>query len=637
MPVNSHLRWAEITDFTPGLYEAGGTFLMPQNAAQTMLDCEAVPGGGLRAFFKGGATVPTTGITNAATSVIIAMGVSDSPGSGGAGTYGPDRYAMLFEPSTKVTRVYRLNQAQETPDTSWELLKATTAADLAVARAGSFAPFVDSTGTQYMLFVIRTGSSDSGLWYCQRSGATMAGSQGTSFDFSGVGQSTTFTIHINGVAYPVVLDANYTSQALTAAAIQSQIDAPITYVEVTSPAGILTFTPVSSSVRLSLTNYVRNGTPDTYLSNGQGSDVQKISTKTGPLAVNQGRIIIGAGLSSRIYYGATGDISDVDTNYIDPGPYEDLSDASVIIPMEPSDLLIGKQGAPWLLLQGDISSATTPIREMGSGHTTIADGTEACKTPEGVAFIEKDGMIYLTDGRTFNPLSQQLGGFPTPNGASDLRLISSGTMAYMNNYLFCPWGYVWNRLTKSWFTFTPPSGGTTAPSFHVPMRQTQAVWAGETTAAAGGIAWADYTVWDTQSGSNTRHRTRKGAYTWRSPVYTPGEGNHIAIREVQIYYHSFRAGSTIAVTRTDSGGHAVTRTFTTSAIDADPTGGVDLVTDGTGRGIARLLFPSIGADYQDIKIVASADTTSYEAPMIEKIRIGTSVAIANASTTEGVT
>lgn len=51
MPVTDHLAWAEIRDFSPGLWTAS-PHLMPASAAQQMDNCYPDPGGGLRAFWR---------------------------------------------------------------------------------------------------------------------------------------------------------------------------------------------------------------------------------------------------------------------------------------------------------------------------------------------------------------------------------------------------------------------------------------------------------------------------------------------------------------------------------------------------------------------------------------------------------
>ncbi len=62
MPVNDHLKWVEIKDFSKGLYD-GQDFLIPPDAFAVMEDCYPRVGGGLRAFYKSDTTsLPTTGV-----------------------------------------------------------------------------------------------------------------------------------------------------------------------------------------------------------------------------------------------------------------------------------------------------------------------------------------------------------------------------------------------------------------------------------------------------------------------------------------------------------------------------------------------------------------------------------------------
>jgi len=82
MPVNDHLTWVEVKDFTKGLWN-GQDFLMPADAFQTMQDCYPRMNGGLRAFFKPSTSVLTTsGIGDTTNERIIWI----APGTQSTGT-----------------------------------------------------------------------------------------------------------------------------------------------------------------------------------------------------------------------------------------------------------------------------------------------------------------------------------------------------------------------------------------------------------------------------------------------------------------------------------------------------------------------------------------------------------------------
>lgn len=73
MPVNSHLQWIEVKDFSKGLWN-GQDYLMPADAFQTMQDCYPRHEGGLRAFFKPSTTTLTlSGLGDATNERVVAL------------------------------------------------------------------------------------------------------------------------------------------------------------------------------------------------------------------------------------------------------------------------------------------------------------------------------------------------------------------------------------------------------------------------------------------------------------------------------------------------------------------------------------------------------------------------------------
>lgn len=166
MPVNRHLAWTEIADFTPGLFE-GERFLMPYNAAQEMTDCVPLPQGGLRAFHRPITFTDTGGLG----ADVVAMGIA-SRSVTVSGTTGPDRYVIAYDTNSGQYRIYRMNEANS--ESSWSLEKSHASGSPASALPMSSDTrwFQDSSGNYYLLYGIRDETADAGLWAAQYATAT---------------------------------------------------------------------------------------------------------------------------------------------------------------------------------------------------------------------------------------------------------------------------------------------------------------------------------------------------------------------------------------------------------------------------------------------------------------------------------
>jgi hypothetical protein len=95
MPANTHLRWVEVKDFSPGLWE-NADWLMPSSAAQTLTDAYPQPGGGLRAFYRPSA-LSVSGVVDITKERVIGLFARGNLGlrSGGVGS-SVDRYMMTY-------------------------------------------------------------------------------------------------------------------------------------------------------------------------------------------------------------------------------------------------------------------------------------------------------------------------------------------------------------------------------------------------------------------------------------------------------------------------------------------------------------------------------------------------------------
>lgn len=161
MPVDSHLTWAEIRDFTPGLWTSQDQ-LMPPNAAQVMTDCYPLAAGGLRAFYKPTAFT-ISGIVSPSTETAVALclheGLINRSGNG----LGNDYYLVTSDSVDTKTRWYRMDQTDTGPPVVWTLIK-TTVAGLRPSFVYT-ANYILSNGDQLFVFGLgAANTTDNGVW-----------------------------------------------------------------------------------------------------------------------------------------------------------------------------------------------------------------------------------------------------------------------------------------------------------------------------------------------------------------------------------------------------------------------------------------------------------------------------------------
>src|SRR5579863_6773491 len=160
MPTDGNLQYIEIRDFSAGLWTVADQ-LMPPNAAQQMIDCYAVPSGGLRAWYKATSytTAGITSTTNEAPRMLYAheniVGTS----------VGNDNYLLTYNASDTKCRLYRLDESHGI--VSWNLIKTFAGgADPADITATSYYAGSFSTANLYLVFSLGANAqgADSGVW-----------------------------------------------------------------------------------------------------------------------------------------------------------------------------------------------------------------------------------------------------------------------------------------------------------------------------------------------------------------------------------------------------------------------------------------------------------------------------------------
>ena len=183
MPVDSHLEWSEMRDFSAGLWDVGNQ-IMPPNAAQQMVDCYPLPGGGMRAWQKR-QSFTTSGVVDTTHERVRALHVNEGLTNRSGSGNGNDYWMLTYNTSDTKCRLYRMDQTAAGPPTTWSLLK-TFAAGLDPGNT-RFTNYYDVNFNQYVAFSLGfAGSTDAGVWYVDYSTGTptkLTGKQGGVFNY----------------------------------------------------------------------------------------------------------------------------------------------------------------------------------------------------------------------------------------------------------------------------------------------------------------------------------------------------------------------------------------------------------------------------------------------------------------------
>lgn len=314
-----------------------------------------------------------------------------------------------------------------------------------------------------------------------------------------------------------------------------------------------------------------------------GSTSQRATATNPALAIHQARLVYSS--IDEIFFSDPGSFTFPSGNSIEIEPNKILPDIISMEAQEPEDLLIAKQGAPWVVVQGDL---TDPIVTQQGGSHFGGEGTmDLTPTNVGLVFIEPLGEIFATDGRSFESLSEALTGFDRPN----TDVVSLGDTAWADRYVFAPSGHVLDTTTGAWFTVSDlesPEGIFMSLDRHADNQTLLAATEGTN------FSLFEYQPWE----ANT---SRASTYTIKTAPLRNSDGRQIEIREVQIICDSFNAGAEIDVTVNNT---------TRSATNI-----------GSGAQAIPFLFQERD-EVLDVQVVAKS-TTSAEAPLIEAVRIGT--------------
>ena len=162
MPDDSHLAWAELTDFSPGLWTTS-PYLIPASGASVMEDCRPEIGGGIRAAMKA-TSFATTGLSS--TGQVCGIYSRGAIVHQSLPTTASDRYIALYDSADYKIKIYRWNETLTSAPTSWTQVIAHDApSSHAKPNPVQFDTFVDSAGDTHVIWNIAYASTSAdGIW-----------------------------------------------------------------------------------------------------------------------------------------------------------------------------------------------------------------------------------------------------------------------------------------------------------------------------------------------------------------------------------------------------------------------------------------------------------------------------------------
>lgn len=303
--------------------------------------------------------------------------------------------------------------------------------------------------------------------------------------------------------------------------------------------------------------------------------------KNGAIAVHQAKVVIGSGNGQIIWSdnGADGSWSAANNTKLDPN--KDGARIRGLIGAEPSDLIAFREGAGFVVVQGDITS-NPAVQVQQKGIVTPAFFFDPCETPMGLVFISADGYMFLTDGRTNQNISAQLAPFTLSNDFSDF-----GDTVMGNEFIFGPRGRCYHIPTKSWFTQTQLAGSVKAYD-------------------TGNIVWgnvADGTSFALATINPQNDQARVSSYAAKSAPIHGTDGRQVDVRQIDAYIKNYVAGSSVTVTVS---GEAHTKYMRA-----------------TGAQTLRFLFKNKRAENLDIRFDVNSNDGVTEAPSIDSCQYWT--------------
>lgn len=508
MAVNTHLQWMEVNDFSAGLWTVGDTWAMPANAAQQMQDCYALPSGGLRAFYRrqafgtlganlltaNQASIETSaaGWTGSGGTTSISRSTSQAAdgqaslaitNTGGAATIfaetGTGTSGVAVQPSTQYTALIsgRSNTTVRAADVTirWytsagAFISASTGSGATLSNAAFTQLTVTATSPANAAFaavrfeVLATGGSE--IHFFDK--ASLALGAATTWDAPTAGLDPANEVYFGIFAAPSG-GINPSSDRYLMA-WNTTTDIPKLYYSTGAQWNVIKFFTATSStptLKQSFFTTYLSGTTRKVVFNlnvgsandgiwiGTGGGAPTAMTVTGgtapggPICVHQARIVVSDGSSIR--WTDPGTETFQSANFINVEPSGIRPNTVMMVSYEPSDLLIGKEAGPFVLVQGDLSSAL--LRAMDETVSLVAQQRPA-KTPMGLAITAHRDGVYMTQAGTGTAIASKdltTNNFALPAVFGTYTPSWIGDCFYAEGFLFTP-GALMALASGSWFT-----------------------------------------------------------------------------------------------------------------------------------------------------------------------------------------
>lgn len=518
MPVNDHLAWMEVTDFRAGLWTKGRDWLMPSTAAQRMRDCYPIEDQGLRAFFRpqfpsapAGANLLTPNQASFETST-AGYQTTNCTIQQSSAQHADGQFSLQTTASSTglvaVNTPTGLNGVPVSPSTQYTAL-ASWKAGVTTQSVRVDIKWYDATGA---LISTSTGAStvDSAAVFTQVSNTAtspvnaafaavfptiVTQNNGTSDFLDKVsfaqGNSTTWAPGLlgldtaNEVYFGIFANPSgginpSSDRYLMAWNITTHVPRlyyttnPVTSPWVCISNGLWAATSSTPTLKQSFFSTYLSGTTRKVVFNlnvgsandgiwimnpGGASPTQMTVTggtaPSGPVVVHQARIVVADG--SNIRWTDPGTETFQAANFLNVEPSGLRPNAIAMTTFEPSDLIIGKEAGPFILVQGDLSNPI--VRSMDETFELVAGQQLGLYSGYLFATGHRDGVFRSTPGggteKISHPLSLNNFSLPAVFGTYIPSWI--GDIIYAEGFLFTP-GAIMHMNTNAWFTSNAEAG-----------------------------------------------------------------------------------------------------------------------------------------------------------------------------------
>lgn len=278
------------------------------------------------------------------------------------------------------------------------------------------------------------------------------------------------------------------------------------------------------------------------------STVTKVASPTNPNAIttHQDRIVLNVGNNngSRIIWNDPGTETFAAANFLDVLPYY-RSTGAAFLKSWVTDLMIGKSGAPFTLVSGDLDDPFVRVL-LDAHYPTIVQ--VPAETAEGIVYSAvRDGVYATSSGSDVKKLSMQLDAsdsapddiYPFPPRAYGS--VNNGSIVSVGDLVYLATGMVYDRRTQAWFRQSDlhdeyAAGRPPKVMYYDPSIDSQTLWIA-TESTSFRILYA--MAFD--------EAPRRGDTYYLSPPIRHPSGRNVRVRKVQVVVDAPHEGSAVVV------------------------------------------------------------------------------------------